>query len=243
MTSPIKLGPTHAMLLAAGYGTRMRPLTQHTPKPLLPVLGRTLFDRALDRLEAAGVTQVAVNGHWLADTVRTACGQRAEPRLSFLHEPDLLDTGGGIFRALRAGALGHGLFFAINGDALWLDGPSPALSRLIENFDDATDALLLLHPAWADSNYDGRGDFFLDPNGLLARRESHQVAPFVFAGVQLLHPRLFEGAPDGPFSMNRLWDRAIAAGRARGLRHDGLWFHLSTPSDLDAAGAYLRQYR
>lgn len=236
--------PTHAMLLAAGYGTRMRPLTQHTPKPLLPVLGRTLFDRALDRLEAAGVTDVAVNGHWLSDTVRTACAGRASPRLAFLHEPDLLETGGGILRALRDGALGEAPFFAINGDALWLDGPTPALSRLAANFDpETTDALLLLHPAWADPNYVGQGDFLMDPNGRLVRRLRHQVAPFVYAGVQLLHPRLFQGAPEGPFSMNLLWDQAITAGRARGLRHDGLWFHLSTPSDLDAAGAYLRQAR
>jgi MurNAc alpha-1-phosphate uridylyltransferase len=232
------------MLLAAGYGTRMRPLTQHTPKPLLPVLGRSLFDRALDRLEAAAVTDVAVNGHWLSDTVRTACAARTTPRLTFLPEPDLLETGGGICRALRAGALGNAPFYAINGDALWLDGPTPALARLAANFDPATtDALLLLHPAWTVQNYTGRGDFLLDPNGLLVRRQRHQVAPFVFAGVQLLHPRLFQGAPEGTFSMNLLWDQAIAAGRARGLRHDGLWFHLSTPSDLDAAGAYLRQAR
>jgi MurNAc alpha-1-phosphate uridylyltransferase len=238
--------PSRAMVLCAGHGTRMRPLTLHTPKPLLKVAGRSLLDRALDRLAAAGVNQAAVNGHWLAPQVQAAAAARRHPKLIYLHEPHLLDTGGGILNALRAGALGPGAFFAVNGDSLWLDGPTPALHRLARAFDPrAMDVLLLLVAGPQVDGEVGRGDFILHPGGEIARPEEGQLAPFVYIGVQLLHPRLFDRIAGGAFSMNLVWDQAIAAGRAFGLRHDGAWHHLSTPPDLAfaetalAAGSFL----
>jgi MurNAc alpha-1-phosphate uridylyltransferase len=228
------------MVLCAGQGTRMRPLTLHTPKPLLKIAGRTLLDRALDRLAAAGVNQVAVNGHWLAPQVQAACAARRHPNLHYLHEPHLLDTGGGILNALRAGVLGPGPFVAVNGDSLWLDGPTPALHRMARAFDaSAMDVLLLLVASPQVDGEVGRGDFVLHPGGEITRPDEGRVAPFVYIGVQLLHPRVFERISGGAFSMNLVWDRAIDAGRAFGLRHDGAWFHLSTPPDLAHAEAAL----
>jgi MurNAc alpha-1-phosphate uridylyltransferase len=238
--------PSRAMVLCAGLGTRMRPLTVHTPKPLLKVAGRSLLDRALDRLVAAGVGQVAVNGHWLAPQVAAACAARRHPRLIFLPEPQLLDTGGGIANALHAGAIGPGPFFAVNGDSLWLDGPTPALTRLYRAFDPRRmDVMLLLVAAPQVNGEVGRGDFALEADGSLAWPDENRLAPFVYIGVQLVHPRLFEGLSVGVFGMRTLWDEAIAAGRAFGLRHDGAWFHLSQPEDLAhaegaiATGSYL----
>lgn len=231
-------GPARGMVLAAGLGTRMRPLTLHTPKPLLAVAGRSLLDRALDRLAAAGVGQVAVNGHWLAARVEAACRERRHPRLVYLHEPMLLETGGGIANALKRGAIGPGPFFAINGDSFWLDGPTPALHRLARAFDPrAMDVLLLLLPAPQVHSYQGRGDFVLDPEGRLAWPDEGRIAPFVYIGVQVLHPRLFEKFASGAFSLHPVWHAAIEAGRAFGLCHDGAWFHLSTPADLAHAEA------
>ena len=231
-------GPARGMVLAAGLGTRMRPLTVHTPKPLLGVAGRSLLDRALDRLAAAGVGQVAVNGHWLAPKIEAACRARRHPRCIYLHEPILLETGGGIANALKQGAIGPGPFFVVNGDSLWLDGPTPALHRLARAFDPrAMDVMLLLLPGPQVNGYQGRGDFALDPDGRLAWPDEGTVAPFVYIGVQVLHPRLFERFGTGSFSMHPVWTAAIEAGRAFGLRHDGAWFHLSTPGDLAEAEA------
>lgn len=229
-------GPARAMVLAAGLGTRMRPLTLHTPKPLLRIAGRSLLDRALDRLAAAGVGQVAVNGHWLAPRIEAACRARAHPRLVYLHEPQLLDTGGGIANALAAGAIGPGPFFAINGDSLWFDGAEPALHRLARAFDPrAMDALLLLLPVDRAIGYQGRGDFLLDESGRLSWPGEGEGTRLVFLGVQLLHPRLLEPFGQGCFGMRPVWQAAIEAGRAFGLCHDGRWFHLSTPADLAVA--------
>jgi MurNAc alpha-1-phosphate uridylyltransferase len=231
-------GPARGMVLAAGLGTRMRPLTLHTPKPLLRVAGRSLLDRALDRLAAAGVAQVAVNGHWLAPRVEAACGARRHPRCIYLHEPILLDTGGGIFNALKLGAVGPGPFFAVNGDSLWLDGPTPALHRLSRAFDPrAMDVLLLLLASPQVNGYQGSGDFMLEADGRLAWPTEGRIAPFVFIGVQVLHPRAFERFGPGRYGMREVWHAAIEAGRAFGLRHDGGWFHLSTPPDLAQAEA------
>jgi MurNAc alpha-1-phosphate uridylyltransferase len=226
-------GPVRAMVLAAGHGTRMRPLTMHTPKPLLTVNGRSLLDRALDRLAAAGVAQVAVNGHWLAPKIEAAARARRHPRCIYLHEERLLDTGGGIVNALRAGAVGPGPFFTVNGDSLWLDGPTPALHRLTRAFEPrAMDVMLLLVASPQVNGYQGRGDFVLEADGRLAWPQEGKVAPFVFIGVQIMHPRLFEKFAGGAFGMHPVWAEAIDAGRAFGLRHDGGWFHLSTPADL-----------
>ncbi len=224
----------HAMLLAAGLGTRMRPLTERTAKPLLPLGGRPLLDHALDRLRDAGVETVVVNAHWQADRVAAHLDARADgPRTLLRREPALLDTGGSVAAALDL--LGDGPFFVVNGDGFWLDGPSPTLARLTGDWRPDIDATLLVHRTFQVHADVGDGDFALDKLGRVRRRNEREVVPYVYAGIQLTHARLFEDAPAGRFSMNLLWDRAIAAGRLRALVHDGLWFHLSTPPDLAEA--------
>ena len=220
-----------AMVLAAGLGTRMRPLTDGTPKPLLRLGGRTLLDHVLDRLEAAGAERVVVNAHYLAGQVVAACAARRAPRCEPSVEEVLLETGGGIRRALPR--LGDAPFAVCNGDAHWLDGPTPALLRLAAAFEPAAmDALLLLTRSALVEGEVGRGDFLLDPLGRARRPREREVAPYTYAGVQVVHPRLFADAPDGRFGLMALWERAIAAGRLWGLVHDGAWFHLSAPEDL-----------
>lgn len=231
---------THGMVLAAGLGLRMRPLTETTPKPLLTLGGRTLLDQALDRLEAAGIGEAVVNAHWLPDQVAAAVTARTAPRCTLQREEVLLETGGGVLRALPH--LGPGPFAVANGDSVWLDGPTPALTRMAAAFDPARmDALLLLVRAAQVDAEVGRGDFLMDPLGSLRRPKERELAPYIFAGVQILSPGLFEGAPgpDVPFSLNRVYDRAMETGRLFGLVHDGVWFHLSTPPDLERAEAAL----
>ena len=232
-----------AMLLAAGLGTRMRPLTDANAKPLLPLGARSLLDHALDRLEQAGVRRVVVNLHWQADRVAEHLRRRGGdldivPRC----EAALLDTGGAVAAALAEGLLDDRPFFAVNGDAFWLDGPVPALQRLSGAFDpESLDGVLLVHRAFQVQSEIGRGDFALDEWGRPRRPAEHEIVPYVFAGVQLLAPACFAGAgPGEAFSMNRVWDRAVAAGRLRAVVHDGLWFHLSTPADLAQAESSLR---
>lgn len=230
--------PERAMLLAAGLGTRMRPLTANTAKPLLPLGGRVLLDHALDRLAAAGVACVVVNAHWQAASVAAHLAARsAEPRTVLRHEPTLLDTGGAVAAALAEGLLGSEPFFVVNGDSFWLDGPSAALLRLAEAYDpDLVDGVLLVHRTHQVQSDVGFGDFLLDKWGTPRRRGEREIAPYVYAGVQLLSPAVFEACADSaPFSMNTLWDRALAAGRLRAVVHDGLWFHLSRPDDLSSA--------
>ena len=222
------------MVLAAGRGTRMRPLTETVPKPLIEVGGRTMLDRALDRLEAFGVDEVVVNRHHLGDRIASHLAARPSPNTTVRHEEVLLDTGGGVANALDR--LGDAPFFAVNADIAWLDGPTPALERLVRGWDDAAmDALLLMHRCVGAYGYDGRGDYFMDADGALHRRAARDVSPYVFTGVQLLHPRLFDAAPEGPFSLNRLYDRAEGAGRLFGIVHDGEWFHIGTPAALETA--------
>ena len=231
---------THGMVLAAGLGLRMRPLTETTPKPLLRLEGRRLLDRALDGFAAAGIGQAVVNAHWLPDQVAEAIAGRAAPRCLLQREEVLLETGGGVLRALPR--LGAGPFAVANGDSVWLDGPTPALIRLAAAFDpERMDGLLLLVRAAQIEGEVGRGDFLVDPLGAIRRPKEREIAPYVFAGVQILAPALFTGAPgpDVPFSLNLLYDRAIENGRLFALVHDGHWFHLSTPPDLDRAEAAL----
>ena len=230
--------PRTAMVLAAGLATRMRPLTDRTAKPLLTLDGRTLLDHALDRLHEVGVETVAVNAFWQADKVAAHLAARQEPPHTVLkRETTLLDTGGGVRNALDV--LGPDPFYVINGDALWLDGPTPALTRLARAWTDDLDAVLLLHRTFQIRGDVGLGDFMLDPWGVPRRRKEREIAPYLFAGVQLMHPRLLDGMPDGAFSTNRAWNRALEAGRLRAVVHDGHWFHLSTPSDLAEAGLWL----
>jgi MurNAc alpha-1-phosphate uridylyltransferase len=231
------------MLLAAGLGTRMRPLTETTAKPLLALQGRPLLDHALDRLADAGVGQVVVNAHWQADKVAAHLATRTiGPRTVVLREETLRNTGGAVAAALAAGLLGDAPFFVINGDAFWLDGPATALARLAGAMAvEAADAVLLLQRGAQVVGEVGAGDFALDEWGKPRRPEENEQVPYVFAGVQVLSPALFAGAPTGAFSMNLLWDRAIAANRLRAIVHDGVWFHLSTPPDLARAEADLRE--
>ena len=224
-----------AMILAAGLGLRMRPLTETTPKPLIELAGQPLIAYALDRLRAAGVDKVVVNVHWLPEQVEAWAGKQGGPPIVISDERNLLlDTGGGIARALPL--LGNDPFFVLNSDSLWIEGAKPALSRMREAWHAADmDGLLLLSATAQTVGYAGQGDFRMDGNGRLARRPGGEVAPFVFAGCHLAHPRLFAGAPAGPFSMNLLWDRALAAGRLHGIRHDGTWLHVGTPEAIGPA--------
>jgi len=233
--------PSHiecAMVLAAGLGIRMRPLTDARPKPLVELAGRTLLDRALDRLGEAGVDRVVVNAHYRAEMIARHLEGRQEIVLS--REEVLLETGGGVKAALAH--LGDDPFFVVNSDAVWRDGPTPTLGRLAEFWSDADmDALLLLvpTPAVVGGSINDKGDYHLEPDGRARRRVEGEIAPFLFGGIQILHPRLFDDAPDGPFSLNLLYDRAQAAGRLHGIRHDGEWYHVGTPEDLAAAEAEL----
>jgi N-acetyl-alpha-D-muramate 1-phosphate uridylyltransferase len=223
--------PHSAMVLAAGLGTRMRPLTNTTAKPLLILGGRTLLDHALDHLVDAGVETVAVNTHWRADVVAAHLARRrSPPRTVLLREAHLLETGGGVKAALAV--LGRDPFFVVNGDAFWLNGPISALLRLAAEFDDQVDGVLLVQRTSQVHADVGLGDFAVDKWGTPRRRDEREVVPYIYAGVQLIHPRLLAGMPEGSFSMNRAWDIALAAGRLRAVVHDGMWFHLSTPPDL-----------
>ncbi len=223
--------PRVAMVLAAGLGTRMRPVTNRWPKPLIKVAGRAMIDRVLDHLVAAGVERCVVNLHYKAAMLRGHLEKRDDIAVAFSEEPDLLDTGGGVAKALPL--LGEEPFLVLNGDMVWVDGPTPALRRLARRWDAGTmDALLLMQRSASAFGYEGMGDFFLDPVGRPRRRREREVAPLLFAGVQVLHPRLFEGCPAGAFSLNRLYDRALEAGRLRGLVHDGEWYHVGTPEAL-----------
>lgn len=227
-----------AMVLAAGLGLRLRPATDSVPKPLIEVAGGTLIDRILDHLAAAGVEAAVVNTHHLGGMIEAHLRGRRRPRVLLSPEAELLDTGGGVLAALDR--LGRGPFFVVNSDVLWLEGPKSPLGRLAEAWDDARmDALLLLHAAAGAAGCDGDGDFFIDRRGTLRRRGAREAAPFLFAGVQILHPRLFRAAPGATFSLNLLYDRAQAAGRLHGLVHDGAWFHVGTPAGLAAARARL----
>ena len=239
-------GPREALLFAAGLGTRMRPLTAETAKPLLELDGRSLLDRALDRLLAAGVERVVVNAHWQAELLGAHLRARAGgPDTVLLAEDRLLDTGGTLAEVVRRGLLGAGgaPFFAVNGDSVWFDGPVPALARLVAAFDEsALDAVLLLVRATGVHAEINRGDFMLDAMGRPRRPDSSEIAPYVYGGVQVVGPGLAAGADAAPFSLNLLWDRAMVRGRVAALVHDGLWFHLSTPRDLaEAEQAMLEQ--
>lgn len=223
--------PTAAMVLAAGLGERMRPLTLERPKPLLTVGGKALIDWTFDRLEAAGIDRVVVNLHYKAEMLEKHLAGRD---ILLSHEPERLETGGGVAKALPL--LGDRPFLVVNSDTIWLDGPTPALDRLAMTWDaERMDALLLLMAAPRADDYDGAGDFMMDPAGRLTRRPERLIAPYVYAGLQLVSPRLFRDRPEGSFGFMRLWMRAQEEGRLFGLVHDGAWFHVGTPDTLAAA--------
>lgn len=225
------------MVLAAGLGTRMRPLTDTLPKPLVPVAGKPLIDHVLGRLADAGVTRAVVNIHYLAERMQQHLRARTRPQIVLSDERGLLlGTGGGVAKALPE--LRDAPFFLINSDTIWIDGVKPNLTRLAEGFDPAVmDALLLLAPTAGSIGYDGRGDFAMAADGILRRRHERDLAPFVYAGAAILSPTLFTDAPAGEFALATLFDRAAAAGRLRGLRLEGRWMHVGTPEAIAAAEA------
>jgi N-acetyl-alpha-D-muramate 1-phosphate uridylyltransferase len=224
-----------AMILGAGLGTRMRPLTDLVPKPLVRLHGKALIDHALDRLEAAGITRVVVNVHYLADKLEAHLKGRKSPRILISNEQGkLLDTGGGVVNALPL--IGDKPFIIHNSDTAWIEGIGGSLSRMIADWDEERmDSLMLLALSATSLGYDGHGDFNMEASGMLTRRTERREAPFVFAGVSIAHPRMFEGAPKGTFSLNTLWDRAIAGKRLYGTRLDGVWMHVGTPEALSEA--------
>lgn len=220
------------MVLAAGLGTRMRPLTEKLPKPLVQLARKPLIDHVLDRIAAAGVETAVVNVHYKADLLEAHLQSRKKPRIVMSDERGrLLDTGGGILKALPR--LGTEAFLVHNSDSVWLEGVGSNLQRLFDAWEgERHDCVLLLALASSSVGYTGRGDFALDPEGRLRRRREKEVVPFVYTGVQIVHPRLFADAPEGPFSMNLLWNKAILAGRAIGVRMEGLWMHVGSPQEL-----------
>lgn len=243
-SKPLALRPTPsvaipevAMVLAAGLGKRMRPLTATRPKPLVEVAGRPLIDHALARLEAAGVRKTVVNVHYLADTLEAHLAKRRGGMEIVISDErrQLLETGGGMIHALPL--IDADPFLSVNSDNLWVDGPVDSLRLLASNWDDERmDALLLLVPLARAHCHRGKGDFHMDAAGRLRRRRPNGVAPFVFTGIQMVSKRLLAGdVPEGPFSTNVLWSRAIEAGRLFGAVHQGLWFDVGQPESIRRA--------
>ena len=229
------------MVLAAGLGKRLRPITDARPKPLVEIAGQPLIGHALDRLVLAGVERAVVNLHYKPEMMVAALAPRTRPRIEFSREAELLETGGGVKQALPL--LGE-MFYALNGDIFWLDGVTPALIRTAQAFDKKRmDALLLMQRTTGAIGYEGPGDYFLDPLGIPRRRGEREVAPYIFAGIQILHRRLFDGVDDTVFSLKKLYDRAEDAGRLGAIIHDGEWFHIGTPEGLEATRARLASHR
>jgi N-acetyl-alpha-D-muramate 1-phosphate uridylyltransferase len=231
-----------AMVMAAGLGTRMRPLTDDRPKPLIRVAGKPLIDHALDRLVAAGVETAVVNLHYKAEMLRAHLDQRRDIEIVYsLEEAAPLDTGGGVVRALPH--FQGEAFFVLNSDSIWVEGYSSALPTMMRLWDESRmDGLLLLASMISALGYDGRrGDFRLSPDGHVSRVPGRVISPFAFPGVQLVHPRLFTDPPARIFSTNILWDRAIARNRLYGTRLDGVWLHVGTPEARDEADDFLAQ--
>ena len=231
--------PSHAMVLAAGLGKRMRGADDSLPKPLIRCAGKPLIEHALDRLTAAGIFSVVVNSHYLGDLLAAHMEDYAKhhPEMAIRLSPEklLLETGGGVARALPH--LGAAAFFVLNSDAILDDVASavPSLVRLAEAWDEARmDALLLLCPPARAVGHTGGGDFRLGDDGRPVRAIGAEDA-HIFCGVQLLHPRLFHDAPSGPYSLNRHYDEAAANGRLFALEHDGWWYHVGTPEALAEA--------
>jgi len=228
------------MVMAAGLGKRMRPLTATRPKPLVEVAGKPLIDHCLDRLRAAGVKKAVVNVHYLANALEAHLNNRVKGIEIVISDErkQLLETGGGLVKALPL--IDADPFLAVNSDNLWIDGPVDSLRLLAASWDDSRmDALLLLVPLANAHCHKGQGDFHMSGAGKLRRRRPGAVAPFVFTGIQMISKRLLRDAPGGPFSTNLLWDRAIEEGRAFGAVHQGLWFDVGTPQSISMTEAAL----
>lgn len=222
-----------AMVLAAGLGKRMRPLTATRPKPLVEVAGKPLLDHVFDRLRAAGIKRAVVNVHYLADALEAHLKRKVNDIEVVVSDErgHLLETGGGLVKALPL--IPDDRFLVVNSDNFWVDGPVDAIRLLASRWDDGEmDALLLMVPLARANCHNGRGDFHMDALGRLSRRKPGRLAPFVYTGIQLVSRRLFEGAPEGSFSTNLLWNKAIEAGRCFGVVHQGLWFDVGTPAAI-----------
>ena len=234
-----RLASDTAMVLAAGLGKRMRPLTAAQPKPLVRVAGKPLIDHCLDKLAEAEVSRAVVNVHYLADALEAHLDLRkSPPQTEISDERDLLlETGGGM---IKAAPRLPDPFFCLNSDNLWLDGPRDVFAELSQAWDPARmDALLLLVSHARAINYRGEGDFHLDPLGRVTRRRPGRIAPFIFSGVQLVSHRLLRDAPDSPFSTNVLWQRAIEEQRLYGISHNGIWFEVGEPQAIAPTEALL----
>ncbi len=227
------------MIMAAGLGTRMRPLTLDRPKPLVEVHGKALIDHAIDRLVQAGVTMIVVNVHYRAEMVKAHLARRHDVEIRISEENEMLmGTGGGIVKALPH--FGDQPFFVHNSDSVWVEGIGHALERMKALWNpDEMDALLLLASMVTALGFEGSGDFLLDAEGRVARVPEQRLSPFAYPGVQIVHPRIFDNAPEGEFSMNLLWDGAIERGRLYGIRLDGVWIHVGTPEAVKEAEAFL----
>ena len=227
--------PHKAMVLAAGLGLRMRPLTETQPKPLVRVAGRPLLDHVLDRLAEAGVTEAVVNVHYLADQIIAHTATRTAPRVMISDERDqVLGTGGGVVKALPL--LGHQPFFHVNSDTMWIEGVRHNLSRLADAFDpELMDIMLLMAPTATSICYSGLGDYAMLADGTLRKRREHQVVPFVYAGAAIISPAIFDGAPKGEFSLTKMFDKANEQDRLFGLRLEGVWMHVGTPAAVAEA--------
>jgi MurNAc alpha-1-phosphate uridylyltransferase len=232
-SSSMPAKPTTAMVLAAGLGLRMRPITEKLPKPLVQVAGKTLLDHVLDRLAAIGVEKAIVNVHYLPDLIIRHLADRQHPRIVISDErSEILGTGGGVVKALPL--LGAAPFFHMNADTVWIEGVRSNLARLAEAFDPARmDMLMLMAPA--SIGYDGHGDYTMSADGTLRKRKEKQIVPFVYAGAAVLSPQLFASAPKGEFGLPQLFDAAEDAGRLFGLRLEGTWMHVGTPDAIGEA--------
>jgi len=215
-----------AMVLAAGFGKRMAPLTDTVPKPLLTLCGKPLIDYSMGNLKAGGVTRFVVNTHYLPNLVEGHFAGRDD--ITLLYEKQIQETGGGVRDALPH--LGSAPFFVTSSDAIWFNGVEPVVDRMLDAWNaDDMDVLLLLVQSADAHGYDGPGDYYLDETGAAAYRGDRQVAPFVFGGLQILKPGLFEDVPKGPFRLLEIYHRAEAAGRLGAITHDGEWYHIGTP--------------
>lgn len=229
-----------AMIMAAGKGLRMRPLTHDRPKPLVTVAGKALIDHTLDRLVAAKVEMAVVNLHYRSEMLRAHLDKRHDIEIRYSNEEEeLLDTGGGVVKALPH--FGGEAFFILNADSIWVEGYSSALPTLARLWDESRmDGLLLLASMTSSLGYEGwRGDFRLSPTGHVSRVPDRTISPFAFPGVQIAHPRLFANPPARIFSTNVMWDRAIARDRLYGARLDGVWLHVGSPQARDDAETFL----
>ena len=240
MTNKVGLASDTAMVMAAGLGKRMRPLTASQPKPLVRVAGKPLIDHALDRLEESGVAKAVVNVHYLADALEAHVLDRRSPSVLISDERDaLLETGGGLIKARE-----HlpDPFFCLNADNIWVDGPRDAFADLSARWNpDEMDALLLVVSHARAANFAGPGDFYMDPDGRLSRRRQGRIAPFIYTGIQLISHRLLRAAPKGKFSTNLLWNRALEEGRLFGISFTGLWFEVGTPQAIAPTENALRR--